>query len=90
MRVVGGCDDNFVWRLGGFTTLRERTVYSDTFTAGGFNWRILCYPWGNFDVDDLSLYLEMADSKQLPVCFRDLPNVPAVFLGSVTTVIPTR
>ena len=84
-------DTNFVWRLGGFTTLRERKVCSDTFTVGGFNWRIFCVPRGN-NVDeaavgasqarlaararlrsapcashDLGLYLDVADSKQLPV-----------------------
>ena len=60
-------DNNFIWRLGGFTTLREPKVYSDTFTVGGVNWRISCFPRGN-KVDDLSLYLDVADSKQLPVC----------------------
>ncbi|GLJ35681.1 hypothetical protein SUGI_0717020 [Cryptomeria japonica] len=55
----------FTWTINNFSRLNVKTHYSDIFTIGGFKWRLLIYPKGN-NVDQLSVYLGVADADTLP------------------------
>nr|XP_024389477.1 ubiquitin carboxyl-terminal hydrolase 12-like isoform X2 [Physcomitrium patens] len=55
----------FTWNIENFSKLSLRKHYSETFTVGGYKWRVLLFPKGN-NVDHLSVYLDVADSAQLP------------------------
>ncbi|CAL1370888.1 unnamed protein product [Linum trigynum] len=55
---------DFTWRIANFSKLEEE-IYSDAFVAGGYRWRVLCFPKGN-EVDFLSLYLDFADWETMP------------------------
>ena len=76
----------FVWKLSGISALTEK-IYSGTFTAGGYNWRLLCHPASS----SLGLQLEMADSEQQPVsqkkslmlCLQFMSNVVPVVCGEL-------
>lgn len=57
----------FRWQIENFSKITERKLYSKPpFVAGGHQWRILMFPKGN-SVDHLSMYLDVADSNNLPV-----------------------
>ncbi|PHU03565.1 Ubiquitin carboxyl-terminal hydrolase 12 [Capsicum chinense] len=55
----------FTWKIDNFSRLNIKKLYSDTFVVGGYKWRILIFPKGN-NVDYLSMYLDVADSANLP------------------------
>ncbi|KAI3993823.1 hypothetical protein MKX01_002836 [Papaver californicum] len=55
----------FTWIIDKFNRLYTKEHYSDVFTAGGYKWRLKIFPMGN-TVDQLSVYLEAADSANLP------------------------
>ncbi|XP_042511247.1 ubiquitin C-terminal hydrolase 12 isoform X11 [Macadamia integrifolia] len=55
----------FTWTIENFTRLNAKKHYSDVFFVGGFKWRVLIFPKGN-NVDHLSMYLDVADSVNLP------------------------
>jgi ubiquitin carboxyl-terminal hydrolase 7 len=55
----------FTWTIDNFSKINLRKHYSETFTVGGYKWRVLLFPKGN-NVDHLSVYLDVADSAQLP------------------------
>ncbi|XP_020095661.1 ubiquitin carboxyl-terminal hydrolase 12-like isoform X3 [Ananas comosus] len=55
----------FSWTVENFSRLGIRKHYSEVFIVGGYKWRILVFPKGN-NVDNLSLYLDVADSALLP------------------------
>ncbi|KAI3910726.1 hypothetical protein MKW92_029235 [Papaver armeniacum] len=55
----------FTWKIENFSKLNTEKHYSDVFTVGTCNWRVVMYPKGK-NVDHLSLYLEVADSDNLP------------------------
>ncbi|KAL5720643.1 ubiquitinyl hydrolase 1 [Ranunculus cassubicifolius] len=55
----------FTWTIENFTRLNTKKHYSDVFVVGGFKWRVLIFPKGN-NVDQLSMYLDVADSQNLP------------------------
>ncbi|MCO5571925.1 hypothetical protein L7F22_025676 [Adiantum nelumboides] len=55
----------FTWRIENFSKINQRKFYSDTFTVGGYKWRVLLFPKGN-NVDYLSIYLDVADAPTLP------------------------
>ncbi|XP_043699440.1 ubiquitin C-terminal hydrolase 13 isoform X5 [Telopea speciosissima] len=55
----------FTWTIDNFTRLNTKKHYSDVFFVGGFKWRVLIFPKGN-NVDHLSMYLDVADSANLP------------------------
>ncbi|KAM0937163.1 putative ubiquitinyl hydrolase 1 [Dioscorea sansibarensis] len=55
----------FTWAIENFSRLNIKKHYSETFTVGGYKWRILIFPKGN-NVDHLSMYLDVADSPTLP------------------------
>ncbi|GER45747.1 ubiquitin carboxyl-terminal hydrolase [Striga asiatica] len=55
----------YVWTIENFSRLNTKKHYSDTFVVGGHKWRVLIFPKGN-NVDHLSMYLDVADSANLP------------------------
>ncbi|CDY72484.1 BnaAnng41290D [Brassica napus] len=55
----------YTWTIPGFTRLNTRKHYSDVFVVGGYKWRVLIFPKGN-NVDNLSMYLDVADAANLP------------------------
>ncbi|CAN0863666.1 Ubiquitin C-terminal hydrolase 13 [Linum grandiflorum] len=48
----------FTWRIQHFSKLKPVRLDSDTFLAGGYEWRVQVYPKGHYAVDYLSVYLE--------------------------------
>ncbi|KAK6944170.1 MATH/TRAF domain [Dillenia turbinata] len=55
----------FTWTIENFSRLNIKKLYSEVFVVGGYKWRILIFPKGN-NVDHLSMYLDVADSHNLP------------------------
>uniref|UniRef100_A0A0D6QRD3 ubiquitinyl hydrolase 1 n=1 Tax=Araucaria cunninghamii TaxID=56994 RepID=A0A0D6QRD3_ARACU len=55
----------FTWTIENFSRLNVKKHYSEIFSVGGFKWRVLIFPKGN-NVDQLSMYLDVADSATLP------------------------
>ncbi|KAK9156956.1 hypothetical protein Scep_003530 [Stephania cephalantha] len=55
----------FSWTIENFSRLNIKKHYSDVFHVGGYKWRVLIFPKGN-NVDHLSMYLDVADSANLP------------------------
>ncbi|KAJ6983687.1 hypothetical protein NC653_026490 [Populus alba x Populus x berolinensis] len=55
----------FTWTIDNFSRFNTKKLYSDVFVVGGYKWRILVFPKGN-NVDHLSMYLDVADSTNLP------------------------
>ncbi|KAL6199593.1 hypothetical protein ACLB2K_029377 [Fragaria x ananassa] len=55
----------FTWRIDNFSRMNTKKLYSDIFVVGGYKWRVLIFPKGN-NVDHLSMYLDVADSTNLP------------------------
>nr|GEW58681.1 ubiquitin carboxyl-terminal hydrolase 12-like [Tanacetum cinerariifolium] len=55
----------FMWTIENFSRLTGKKLYSDVFVVGGYKWRVLIFPKGN-NVDHLSMYLDVADSTELP------------------------
>ncbi|KAK3120269.1 hypothetical protein QOZ80_9AG0684800 [Eleusine coracana subsp. coracana] len=55
----------FTWTIDNFTRFNGKKLYSDVFVIGGYKWRVLIFPKGN-NVDQFSMYLDVADSANLP------------------------
>ncbi|KAL0299092.1 UNVERIFIED_CONTAM: Ubiquitin carboxyl-terminal hydrolase 12 [Sesamum radiatum] len=55
----------FTWTIENFSKLNVKKQYSEVFLVGGYKWRVLIFPKGN-NVDHLSMYLDVADSGNLP------------------------
>ncbi|OVA00858.1 Ubiquitin carboxyl-terminal hydrolases family 2 [Macleaya cordata] len=55
----------FTWTIENFSRVNTKKHYSDIFFVGGYKWRVLIFPKGN-NVDHLSMYLDVADSANLP------------------------
>ncbi|KAJ1432182.1 Ubiquitin specific protease, conserved site [Sesbania bispinosa] len=55
----------FTWRIDNFSRMNTKKLYSEIFVVGGYKWRVLIFPKGN-NVDYLSMYLDVADSANLP------------------------
>ncbi|KAG6437546.1 hypothetical protein SASPL_102465 [Salvia splendens] len=55
----------FTWKIENFSKVNMKKQYSEVFLVGGYKWRILTFPKGN-NVDNLSMYLDVADSSALP------------------------
>ncbi|KAJ6827494.1 ubiquitin carboxyl-terminal hydrolase 12-like [Iris pallida] len=55
----------FTWTIEHFSRLHPKKHYSEVFSVGGYKWRVLIFPKGN-NVDHLSMYLDVADSGNLP------------------------
>ncbi|CAI0402537.1 unnamed protein product [Linum tenue] len=63
----------FTWKIENFSKLKEAKVYSDTFLAGGYRWRILVYPNGSVGYPDyLSVYLDFPDWQTMPNGWKKL------------------
>mmetsp|Transcript_33094 Transcript_33094/g.53664 ORF Transcript_33094/g.53664 Transcript_33094/m.53664 type:complete len:668 (+) Transcript_33094:182-2185(+) len=42
----------------------QRKVFTEAFPLGGYDWRVLVFPFGN-NTDELSIYLDVANAKSL-------------------------
>ncbi|XP_059665802.1 MATH domain and coiled-coil domain-containing protein At2g42460-like [Cornus florida] len=56
----------FTWRIDNFSTLNTQKLYSESFYVGGYKWRVLIFPKGSKNSDNLGIYLDVADSETLP------------------------
>jgi len=55
----------YTWAIENFSKVKQVKLYSPVFQSGQYNWRILLFPGGN-NVQQLSVYLDVADSATLP------------------------
>ena len=55
----------YKWVIKDWSKIRTPKLRSESFTIGGFNWRILIFPKGN-SCDFLSVYLDVADPELQP------------------------
>ncbi|KAF0554339.1 cysteine proteinase [Gigaspora margarita] len=55
----------YTWRITGWRGL-EKKITSPEFEAGGWKWRILLFPFGNNNPENVSIYLEFANLKGAP------------------------
>ncbi|RIB11627.1 TRAF-like protein [Gigaspora rosea] len=55
----------YTWRITGWRGLKKR-ITSPEFEVGGLKWRILLFPFGNNNPENVSIYLEVADPKGEP------------------------
>ncbi|CAG8689834.1 22534_t:CDS:10, partial [Gigaspora margarita] len=55
----------YTWRITGWSGLEKR-ITSPEFEAGGWKWRILLFPFGDKTSDNVSIYLDFADTKGAP------------------------
>ncbi len=55
----------FTWTIPHFSTVQQTKLHSPVFSSGNHTWRVLIFPRGN-DVDQLSVYLDVADASTLP------------------------
>ncbi|XP_042416954.1 ubiquitin C-terminal hydrolase 13-like isoform X4 [Zingiber officinale] len=53
------------WTIDNLSRSNTKKLYSDIFYVGVYKWRVLIFPKGN-NIDHLSLYLDVADSVNLP------------------------
>ncbi|CAG8473227.1 8493_t:CDS:10 [Acaulospora morrowiae] len=53
------------WQINGWRNLEKRMTGPE-FDAGGWKWRILLFPFGNNNVEAVSIYLDFADPKGAP------------------------
>jgi len=61
--------DYFRWVVDDFSLLKDDPqpkYYSPVFRLGGNTWRVLMFPKGNNDRNNLSVYLEVAEQHSLP------------------------
>ncbi|GJP56486.1 hypothetical protein CLOM_g15553 [Closterium sp. NIES-68] len=57
----------FRWQIDNFSNMAERKIFSKpSFMVGGYNWRLLIFPRGNNQAEQLSVYLDVADATTLP------------------------
>ncbi|KAF8398025.1 hypothetical protein HHK36_016951 [Tetracentron sinense] len=56
---------SFRWTIENFSRLNNKKYYSQIFLSGGYRWRVLIFPKGNY-WDNFSMYLDVADSANLP------------------------
>ncbi|KAM0883676.1 hypothetical protein ACQ4PT_031462 [Festuca glaucescens] len=55
----------FTWKIESISKHNSGKLHSDVFVVGGYSWRVLVFPAGN-NVNQLSMYLDVADAKSLP------------------------
>lgn len=55
------------WKISQWSQVHEHQtqIYSDRFEVGGHPWRLMLFPRGNQQTTNLSVYLEVADHKEL-------------------------
>jgi len=54
-------EGTFTWKITEFSALQTKKTYSDTFSIGGYKWRLLIFPRGNA-CEYVSLYLDVAET----------------------------
>lgn len=59
------CETHFTWHVESWQSL-GRKAYSPEFISGNFTWRILVFPFGNYQNDQFSIYLECQPSDRSP------------------------
>ncbi|KAM5575099.1 hypothetical protein ABKV19_014172 [Rosa sericea] len=71
----GDISDTFIWKVD-LSELKNTRNYSDTFTVGGLKWQILVCPrlCDENLVEQLSMYLAVADASGLPVGWSRLAH----------------
>ncbi|XP_026420599.1 ubiquitin carboxyl-terminal hydrolase 12-like [Papaver somniferum] len=56
----------FIWKIKNFSRLKyKERHYSDVFTVGTYQWRVIMFPQGNNTDRRLSMYLQVADLASL-------------------------
>ncbi|CAN0905529.1 Ubiquitin C-terminal hydrolase 12 [Linum grandiflorum] len=73
----------FTWRIENFSKLETLKLYSDTFVAGSYKWRVLVFPKGN-NVNDLSVYLDFADKDSMPSGWSVSADFILTLVGQLT------
>ncbi|VFR03532.1 unnamed protein product [Cuscuta campestris] len=73
----------FTWRIGNFSLLEAKDLYSLTFVVNENKWRLLLYPKGSNKDQHLSMYLRVADSYSLPAEW----SIPTKFRISIVNQI---
>ncbi|KAI8024625.1 Ubiquitin carboxyl-terminal hydrolase 13 [Camellia lanceoleosa] len=58
----------YTWKIDKFSEIVYENVLSEEFVVGGHKWKLCLYPKGNGTSEgkDLSVFLQLADSKNLP------------------------
>ncbi|XP_010237253.1 ubiquitin carboxyl-terminal hydrolase 12 isoform X4 [Brachypodium distachyon] len=79
----------FTWTIDNFTRLSGKKHYSDVFVVGGFKWRVLIFPKGN-NVEHLSMYLDVADSGNLPYGWSRYAQFSLAIVNQVHQKYTTR
>eukprot|EP01126_Amoeba_proteus_P007613 TRINITY_DN12732_c0_g1_i3.p1 TRINITY_DN12732_c0_g1~~TRINITY_DN12732_c0_g1_i3.p1 ORF type:complete len:999 (-),score=186.64 TRINITY_DN12732_c0_g1_i3:152-3148(-) len=62
------------WVIRNFTKIEEKKVISQLFQIGGVHWRLIVYPRGSQNDDNLSLYVEVANPEELTPDWSYLTN----------------
>ncbi|CAM0949865.1 unnamed protein product [Alopecurus aequalis] len=79
----------FTWTIENFTRISGKKHYSDAFVVGGFKWRVLIFPKGN-NVDNLSMYLDVADSGNLPYGWSRYAHFSLAIVNQIQQKYTTR
>ncbi|XP_057843456.1 ubiquitin C-terminal hydrolase 13 isoform X3 [Cryptomeria japonica] len=79
----------FTWAIDNFSRLTVKKHYSDIFTVGGFKWRVLIFPKGN-NVDQLSMYLDVADAATLPYGWSRQAQFSLAVVNQITSKFSIR
>ncbi|KAG5518673.1 hypothetical protein PMAC_002642 [Pneumocystis sp. 'macacae'] len=62
------CETYYTWHVESWQSL-GRKAYSPEFTSGNFIWRMLVFPYGNYQNDQFSIYLECQPSDRMAVWY---------------------
>lgn len=79
----------FTWKIENFSKINQRKYYSDSFTVGGYKWRVLLFPKGN-NVDYLSIYLDVADAPTLPYGWTRYAHFSLAIVNQYDTKLSVR
>mmetsp|Transcript_19656 Transcript_19656/g.42954 ORF Transcript_19656/g.42954 Transcript_19656/m.42954 type:complete len:1106 (-) Transcript_19656:700-4017(-) len=77
-----GLEGSYVWKVHDFSKVKDRMHYSESFTVAGFKWRVLMFPKGN-NADYLSVYLDVANSNELPYQWSRFANFKLLIRSQV-------
>ncbi|KAG4301249.1 hypothetical protein PCK1_002559 [Pneumocystis canis] len=59
------CETYYTWHIESWQSLGRKS-YSPEFSNGGFTWRMLVFPYGNYQNDQFSIYLECQPLDRTP------------------------
>ncbi|KAG8387302.1 hypothetical protein BUALT_Bualt02G0007200 [Buddleja alternifolia] len=79
----------YTWRIENFSKSSVKRLYSDIFELGDHKWRILIFPKGN-NADFLSMYLDVADSANLPYGWSRYAHFSLTVVNQVHTKYSVR